>query len=98
MDGTGVHCKGEAENCRAPRSEVSLRRGRPVRGRMVVENPNAVLTNVVLNDGTGPSANGKRRRQLWSEDEKRRIVAEAAEPGASVSVVARRHDVNATPN
>jgi len=49
----------------------------------------------ISNDGAGSGANGKRRRRLWSEDEKRRIVAEATEPGASVSVVARRHDVNA---
>ena len=47
----------------------------------------------ISNDGAG--SNGKRRRRLWSEDEKRRIVAEATEPGTSVSVVARRHDVNA---
>jgi len=32
---------------------------------------------------------------LWSEEEKRRIVAETLEPDASVSVVARRHDLNA---
>jgi transposase len=38
---------------------------------------------------------GRRRRRLWSEAEKRRIVAETLERGASVSVVARRHDVNA---
>ena len=49
----------------------------------------------ILNDGARSGANRKRRRRLWSEDEKRRIVAEAMEPGASVSVVARRHDVNA---
>jgi transposase len=36
-----------------------------------------------------------RRRRNWSEAEKRRIVAESHEPGVSVSVVARRHDVNA---
>lgn len=36
-----------------------------------------------------------RRRRSWSADEKRRIVAETFEPGASVSIVARRHDVNA---
>lgn len=36
-----------------------------------------------------------RRRRSWSTAEKRRIVAETLEPGASVSVVARRHDVNA---
>ena len=35
------------------------------------------------------------RRRLWSDETKRRIVAETLEPGVSVSVVARRHDVNA---
>ena len=35
------------------------------------------------------------RRRNWPEALKRRIVAETQEPGASVSVVARRHDVNA---
>jgi transposase len=37
----------------------------------------------------------QRRRRLWSDEEKRRIVAETLEPGASVSTVARRHDLNA---
>lgn len=37
----------------------------------------------------------RRRHRRWSEAEKRRIVAETFEPGASVSIVARRHDVNA---
>jgi transposase len=32
---------------------------------------------------------------MWSAEEKRQIVAEASEPGASVAVVARRHDMNA---
>ena len=36
-----------------------------------------------------------RRRRRWSADDKRRIVAETFEPGASVSIVARRHDLNA---
>jgi transposase len=46
---------------------------------------------------TGVSASevGKVRRRQRSEEERRRIVAESFEPGASVSVVARRHDVNA---
>ena len=35
-------------------------------------------------------------RRRWSEVEKRRIVAESYQPGASVSVVARRNDVNAS--
>jgi transposase len=38
-------------------------------------------------------AGGKRRR--WPEELKREIVAALAEPGASVSNVARRYDVNA---
>jgi transposase len=37
----------------------------------------------------------RRRRRAWSDEEKRRIVAETLEPGASVSIVARRHDINA---
>jgi transposase len=37
----------------------------------------------------------RRGRRSWSEEEKRRILAETLEPGASVSVVARRHDMNA---
>jgi transposase len=36
----------------------------------------------------------KRRRRVRSEDEKRRIVGETFEPGASVSAVARRHGLN----
>jgi transposase len=36
----------------------------------------------------------QRRRRVWSREEKRRIVAECLEPGASVSLVARRHDLN----
>ena len=45
---------------------------------------------------TGVSASevDKVRRRRRSEEERRRIVAESFEPGASVSVVARRHDVN----
>lgn len=38
-------------------------------------------------------AGGKRRR--WPLEVKRRLVAETLEPGSSVSIVARRHDVNA---
>jgi transposase len=38
---------------------------------------------------------GKRSRRSWSDEEKQRIVAEAALPGASVADIARRHGVNA---
>lgn len=37
----------------------------------------------------------RRRRRLWPVEEKQRIIAETLAPGASVSVVARRHDLNA---
>ena len=35
------------------------------------------------------------RRRRWTAEEKRRIVEETRAPGSSVSVVARRHDINA---
>lgn len=37
----------------------------------------------------------RRRRRQWSDAAKRRIVAETLERDSSVSIVARRHDVNA---
>jgi len=37
---------------------------------------------------------GATKRRQYSEVLKRRIVAETLAPGASVSIVARRHDVN----
>ena len=45
--------------------------------------------------GSGGDGRGRRRRRRWSEARKRQIVAESYQPGVSVSVVARRHDVNA---
>lgn len=45
--------------------------------------------------GTAERMTGsRRRRRAWSLEEKQRIVAESRAPGASASVVARRHDVN----
>ena len=44
---------------------------------------------------SGVDGRGRRRRRRWSEARKRLIVAESYHPGVSVSVVARRHDVNA---
>jgi transposase len=37
---------------------------------------------------------GARKRRQYSEALKRQMVAETLAPGASVSIVARRHDVN----
>src|SRR5882757_1411567 len=37
---------------------------------------------------------GPTKRREYSEALKRQMVAETLEPGASVSIVARRHDVN----
>ncbi|GLI91102.1 IS66-like element accessory protein TnpA [Methylocystis echinoides] len=37
----------------------------------------------------------RRKRRSWSLDEKRRIVDESLEDGASIAEVARRHDLNA---
>jgi transposase len=37
----------------------------------------------------------RRRRRSWTTDEKRRIVDESVEDGASIAEIARRHDLNA---
>ena len=41
------------------------------------------------------SGKARRSRRRWSERFKRRVVAEAAAPGASAAAVARRYDLNA---
>src|SRR5262249_53708153 len=58
----------------------------------MAETVGEVSTNGVVD--TKRSSNGTKRRQ-WSRALKRRIVAETLERGASVSIVARRHEVNA---
>lgn len=47
-------------------------------------------TNAVMDT----NGRGRRRNRSWSEALKREIVAASLEPGASVSRVARRYDVN----
>jgi transposase len=42
----------------------------------------------------GPPGDSGRRRRHWSDEDKARIVAECEAPGSSVSLVARRHDLN----
>ncbi len=37
----------------------------------------------------------RRRRRSWTTDEKRRIVDQSLEDGASIAEIARRHDLNA---
>ena len=43
----------------------------------------------------GTNGDDRRRNRSWPEALKREIVAASFEPGASVSVVARRYEVNA---
>ena len=43
----------------------------------------------------GDFAPGERRRRSWTRDEKRRIVDESLQAGASIAKVARRHELNA---
>jgi transposase len=50
---------------------------------------------VSTNEMMDTSLRVKRRHRSWPEALKREIVAAALLPGASVSVVARRYDVNA---
>jgi transposase len=47
-----------------------------------------------MSHGDG-SSGGSGRRRRWTSADKARIVAECGVPGSSVSIVARRHDLNA---
>ena len=40
-------------------------------------------------------ARSRRKRRSWTLEEKRRIVDESLKEGASIALVARRHDLNA---
>jgi len=46
-------------------------------------------------DNNGDFVPGERRRRSWTRDEKRRIVEESLQDGASIAEVARRHELNA---
>jgi transposase len=59
----------------------------------MANDPDQVSTKSVVDTKQEPLSVGRRRE--WPEVLKRRMVAETLEPGASVSIVARRHDVNA---
>ena len=54
---------------------------------------NAVSTKSPVDTKGEPRSVGRRRE--WPAALTRRRVAETLEPGAAVSIVARRHDVNA---
>lgn len=53
------------------------------------------MMQVGTREGGSDDGGSRRGRRAWTIEEKKRIVAETDEPGASVSVVARRHDLNA---
>ncbi|MGY4362863.1 transposase [Bradyrhizobium sp. i1.3.6] len=53
----------------------------------ILENGADTLQRVEIITGTG-------RRRRWSTDAKAAIIAESFAPGASVSAVARRHDIS----
>jgi transposase len=43
----------------------------------------------------GDLAPTRRKRRYWTRDDKRRIVDESLEEGASIAEIARRHEINA---
>src|SRR5579863_10635316 len=58
----------------------------------MANDPDQVSTKSLVDTKRKPRSVGQRRE--WPEALKRQMVAETLEPGASVSIVARRHDVN----
>lgn len=68
-------------------SEDSRKYVNMARHTPIVENVGDTLQRVEIITGTG-------RRRRWSVDAKAAIVAESFAPGASVSAVARHHDIS----
>jgi transposase len=58
----------------------------------MANDPDQVSTKSLVDTKQEPLSVGRRRE--WPAALKRQMVAETLEPGASVSIVARRHDVN----
>jgi transposase len=58
----------------------------------MANDPDQVSTKSLVDTKRKPRSVGQRRD--WPEALKRQMVAETLEPGSSVSIVARRHDVN----
>jgi transposase len=58
----------------------------------MANDPDQVSTKSLVDTKRKPLSVGRRRE--WPDALKRQMVAETLEPGASVSIVARRHDVN----
>lgn len=54
-----------------------------------------IVVDGVIGAELRQKAAAPRRRRSYGLEEKQRLVAESYEPGASVSLVARRHDINA---
>ncbi|MDR3470233.1 MAG: transposase [Devosia sp.] len=53
------------------------------------------MDTISLDGAGGGEAGARRQRKTYTVEEKQRLVAESYEPGVSVSLVARRHDINA---
>src|SRR5258708_34989735 len=58
----------------------------------MANDPDQVSTKTLVDTKREPLSVGRRRE--WPEALKRQMVSETLEPGSSVSIVARRHDVN----
>ena len=52
-------------------------------------------TNAMSLSNFGDDVRPRRKRRSWSVEEKRRIVVESVDEGASIAEVARRHGLNA---